>query len=223
METLEKIMAQDGIDVFATSDLTGHVPARFEKTPYGITIGVRLSDAVMDAVKDGPTKNYFHHYRTANTFLDLCALKCVIYLQRQGYSAVAIPASQTTNSAAIAGDFSHKTAASLAGIGFMGKSGLFITTHFGPRVRFATVLTNRVFAGKGLQPALCGDCTVCVNACPSGAIVGNPWTEKTCRDDIVDAALCSTFMKKKYTMIGRGAVCGICAAVCPFGKSKKSY
>ena len=227
VEGLRQWMYQEGIDVFGTSDATGHVPSRFAEVPYAISIGVRLSDAVMHEVRSGPTKNYFHHYRTANAFLDACALKCVVYLQRQGYDAVAIPASQTTNSMAIAGDFQHKTAANLAGIGFMGKSGLFITEDYGPRVRLATVLTNLKLAGNGIQPPKCGDCRLCVQACPSGAIVGNVWSEDCLRDDMVDAALCSRYMKDHYRMIGRGSVCGICVAVCPYGAkrnvSKKSY
>ncbi|MDD5017380.1 MAG: 4Fe-4S double cluster binding domain-containing protein [Eubacteriales bacterium] len=223
MNTLRKMMVREGIDVFGTSDVTGYVPDQFASTPYAVTLGVRLSDAVMQDVVHGPTKIYFHHYRTANAFLDMCALKCVIYLGRHGYNAVAIPASQTTNSAATAGDFSHKTAANLSGLGFIGKSGLFVTEQYGPRVRFATVLTDHKLHGKGIQTSRCGDCTLCMRACPCGAIIGSHWTQNSARDDIVDAALCREHMKEKYAMIGRGAVCGICAAVCPYGKSRNSY
>jgi len=217
-DELEKLIRQEGADIFGTSNVSGCVPERFSGLPYAVTIGVRLLDNVMDEVRGGPTKLYFHHYRTANAFLDVCALKCALYLQRSGYNAVTIPASQTTSSAGIAGDFPHKTAANLAGLGFMGKSGLFVSTDYGPRVRLATVLTNCPLPeGQMMQPR-CGSCRICVTACPSGAIVGNAWRLGCSRDDIVDAALCSRYMKDKYGMIGRGSVCGICAAVCPFGR-----
>ena len=221
---LMQMMADAGIDIFGTADISRHVPARFAALPFAITIGVRLSNAVMEPVCKGPTKLYFHHYRTANAFLDRCAFQCVVQLQRWGYDAAAIPASQTTHSAAIAGDFPHKTAANLAGLGFIGKSGLFISERFGPRVRLATVLTNaQLPAGTPIAPR-CGECNACVAACPCGAIVGHGWTENLSRDDLVDAALCSRYMKDKYADIGRGAVCGICVAVCPFGAdSKKTY
>ncbi len=215
-QTLEDLMYQEGIDVFGTSDVSSYVPEVFSKTPYAVTIGAVLSRAVIKAVKKGPTKNYFHHYRTANAFLDMCAFKCVVYLQRNGYEAVAIPASQTTNSAGIAADFSHKIAANLAGLGFVGKSGLFITDKFGPGVRFATVLTNLKLEGNAIGEPKCGDCNLCVAACPCGAIVGNMWKKGIARDDIVDASLCNRFMKDKFKMIGRGSVCGICIAVCPY-------
>jgi epoxyqueuosine reductase QueG len=217
IETLQNIMDDMGIDLFGTSDVSAHVGGAFTKTPYAITLGVRLSDAVIDAVRGGPTKNYFHHYRTANAFLDHCALRCVIQMQRCGYAAVAIPASQTTHTAAIAADFPHKTAAHLAGLGFIGKNGLFISYPFGPRVRLATVMTDYPLSGTGPAASQCGACRICVNACPCGAIVGNEWRLGIPRDDLVDAALCSRYMKDKFSLIGRGSVCGICISACPFG------
>lgn len=216
-DELERLIRQEGADIFGTSNVSRCIQERFANLPYAVTMGVRLLDTVMKEVKVGPTKLYFHHYRTVNALLDMCALKCALHLQRNGYSAVAIPASQTTSTAGIAADFPHKTAANLAGLGFMGKSGLFISTDYGPCVRLATVLTNCPLPeGQMLQPQ-CGSCRACVEACPSGAIVGNAWRLGCSRDDIVDAALCSRFMKDKFGMIGRGSVCGICAAVCPVG------
>lgn len=215
--TLETIARREGADVFGTSDVSACVPERFLRLPFAVTIGVRLLDAVMDEVKDGPTKLYFHHYRTANAFLDMCALKCALALQRGGYHAAAIPASQTTSTARIAADFPHKTAANLAGLGFIGKNGLFISVEFGARVRLATVLTDCPLPSAQMMEPQCGGCNACVSACPCGAIIGNSWRVDGIRDDLVDAALCSRYMKDKYGMIGRGAVCGICAAVCPAG------
>jgi len=227
LDALQKKMDDMGIDVFGTSGVTDCVSSAFSKTPYAITLGVRLSDAVIDNIYGGPTKNYFHHYRTVNAHLDRCALRCVIELQRSGHNAVAIPASQTTRSAAIAGDFPHKTAAHRAGLGFIGKNALFVSYSFGPRVRLATVLTDYVLAGNTIAASQCGECRACVSACPCGAITGRLWTPESSRDDLVDAALCSRYMKDKYRMIGRGSVCGICVAVCPAGQNtqnvEKSY
>lgn len=218
VKQLSQLAKGMGADVFGTSDVSKHVPERFSSTPYAITIGLHLSETVMDEVKSGPTKLYFHHYRTANAYLDRCALECVMWLQRHGYDALAIPASQTTSTQGIAGDFPHKTAASLAGLGYVGKSALFITREFGPRVRFATVLTSLELPAQPMLTSECGDCELCVRACPCGAITGKSFAPGVCRDDLVDAALCSRFMKNRWGMIGRGAVCGICAAVCPKGR-----
>jgi len=222
LERIEKLMNRMGIDVFGVSDCRSAVPTRLAHVPFAITLGIRLSDAVIEGISGGPTKMYFHHYRSVNAMLDACALRCVIELQRHGHSALAIPASQTTGTAGISGDFQHKTAANFAGLGFMGKSGLFIHKSFGPRVRYATVMTDMPLEGDGPMPSQCGDCSACVSACPCGAIVGSEWSPGAKRDDIVDAALCSRNMKDKYQMIGRGSVCGICIAVCPRAKMRKT-
>jgi len=218
---IERAMREHGIDVFGESDCSDVVSSEFAATPYAITLGVRLSDAVIDKIEQGPTKMYFAHYRSVNAMLDAAALRCVVMLQREGFEAMAVPASQTTNSTAIAGDFSHKTGASLAGLGFVGKGGFFVTSEFGPRVRFATVLTDMVLSSKPIKESGCGKCRACVSACPCGAIVGNEWKPGMSRDDIVDAALCSHYMKEKFQQIGRGSVCGICVAVCPLYKKSR--
>ncbi len=214
---LETLVRSEGADVFGTAHVASCLPNRFAAMPFAVTIGIRLLNAVMDEVAEGPTKLYFHHYRSANAFLDMCALKCALLLERSGYQAVAVPASQTTSTSGIAGDFPHKTAANLAGLGFIGKNGLFVSKDFGPRVRLATVLTDCPLPDAQMMTPQCGDCRACVDACPCGALTGQSWTRQSSRDDIVDAALCSRFMKDKYSMIGRGSVCGICAAVCPWG------
>ncbi len=218
IDNIAKEMREIGIDVFGTSDCTGLVSDEFADTPYAITLGVRLSDAVIDKVTGGPTKMYFAHYRAVNTMLDAAALRCVVMLQRGGHNALAVPASQTTDSAAMRGDFSHKTAANKAGLGFIGKSGLFVTNGFGVRVRFATVLCDMELGSKEIGKSECGECKDCVSACPCGAIVGNEWKPGMDRSEIVDAALCARYMKDAYQQVGRGSVCGICVAVCPMCK-----
>ena len=105
----------------------------------------------------------------------------------------------------------------LSGLGFVGKNGLLIT-EFGSAVRFATVLTDMpLVPQRDIRPCLCGDCTICRDACPAGAITGEIYVPGADRSTIFDAKKCSEHMKT-YKNIGRGAVCGICISVCPFNK-----
>lgn len=185
---------------------------------YGISVVLRLSDAVLDEVEDGPTFSYFHHYRTVNAFLDSILLKTGLLLQTAGYRYFPIPASQSipASKTPYSGLFSHKAGARLAGLGAIGKSALFLSNRFGARVRLGTVFTDMVLPlPEKIEENFCGSCNLCVKRCPAQAITGAHYREGMAREELLDAAACSTHMKTQYQHIGRGAVCGICMSVCP--------
>lgn len=188
---------------------------------YAISYTIPLSNAVVDEIDSEPTHTYFHHYRTINALIDNNSLKVGIMLQKMNYKYVAIPSSQSING--LQGKFSSKYAALKSGNGYIGKSGLFISTKNGPRVRLGTILTNydKFDVSKETIECQCGDCMLCTLSCPAMAITGNLWKAGQARENIVDALACSQHMKKAYQRIGRGSVCGICMAVCPKGKMNK--
>lgn len=217
---LEDKLKDWGATFAGFSDVRDKVPAPLSKYPSAITIGVRLSDAIIDDITDKPTFTYFHHYRTVNTLIDQVTLRGMLYLQDWGFKAYAVPASQTVNDAEDihSGMFPHKTAAVLAGLGWIGKSGLFVSREYGPRVRLGTILTDLPPPqANQVQEQACGQCALCVESCPAMALTGNCWEEGCGRDHIVDVKACSGHMITKFKHIGRGAVCGICMRVCPFG------
>ena len=184
---------------------------------YAISFTIPLSNAIIDQIDEKPTHTYFHHYRTVNALIDRLALKCGLLLERNGYKYVPVPASQSVNG--MQGIYSHKMAAVASGLGSIGKSDLFISKTHGPRVRLGTILTDCPFEIEPIvYEDLCGDCELCKNSCPALAIYGHKWSPDTKCEDIIDAKACSDHMKRAYQSIGRGAVCGICMAVCPHGK-----
>lgn len=185
--------------------------------PYAISYTIPLSGAIVDGIDTAPTHTYFHHYRSVNALIDHLSLRCGLMLAESGYLYAPIPASQSVNG--MQGIYSHKKAAVSAGLGTIGKSGLFISTKNGPRVRLGTVLTNCEFdVNTKIYECQCGECTLCRDMCPAMAIKGNRWTPDCERADIIDAKACSDYMKRAFQHIGRGSVCGICMRVCPKGK-----
>ncbi|MBO5713475.1 MAG: epoxyqueuosine reductase [Clostridia bacterium] len=193
-----------------------------QNLPYAVTVMLKLPDAVLQSINGKPTISYFHAYRTANAMLDEIAFKVCAYVENLGYLAMPIGASQSTadDKSSYRGLFSHKIGARLSGLGFIGKSGLFISKKYGSKVRLVTVLTNMPL--KAENPIIengCGSCENCVKACPSGAISGIVYTEGMQREDFFSAEKCSKHMKT-YNDIGRGSVCGICISVCPYNKLK---
>ncbi len=184
-----------------------------------ISIAVPLSNAVIDEITDKPTHTYFNHYRTVNAYIDNILLQIGLLLQSNGYRYIQIPASQTVNKDGwnYVGRYSHKKAAVLSGLGSVGRSALFLHRKWGPRVRLGTIFCDFPFEScdNSDQLDLCLGCDRCKKACPSGAILGEDFDVSKTREQLVLPELCSTHMKKAFKDIGRGAVCGVCMAICP--------
>ena len=187
----------------------------FSHLPHAVSICVKLSDAVLRGIENAPTYSYFQHYRTANALLDTIAFRVSRQLEKAGFSAFPVAASQSQGKFnPYGGVYAHKTAAVCSGLGFVGKSGLFLHPNWGSKVRLATVLTDAPFTAE--KPQIengCGDCRLCADACPAGAIYGElPHADGTRN---LDPEKCSYYMKTHFQDIGRGSVCGICVKVCP--------
>lgn len=205
-EIIKKIFENEGIDQ------VGFAKVEYE-LPFAISIVVPLSKYVLSKITDKPTFEYFHHYRTVNAYIDRVLLRCGLEIGKMGYNYICVGASQSTGG--YVSHFPHKTAARLAGLGYIGKSCLFISEKYGPAVRLGTILTDMPFeVGQPLEKD-CGQCNICREKCPAFAIRGVNYTDGISREEMYDAKACSEYMKNKFQQIGRGAVCGICIKNCP--------
>lgn len=185
---------------------------------FAVSFAVKLSEAVFKTIIDAPSFAYFQHYRSANALLDKIAFCLSGKLEEHGFLALPVAASQSLGkNNPYNGLVSHKTCAVLSGLGFVGKSGLFLSEKYGSKVRLATVLTDMPLSNE--HPIIengCGNCEICKKACPAGAIFGE--LPKTNGERNFDAEKCSKYMKERFQDIGRGSVCGICIRVCPKNK-----
>ncbi len=210
------------------ADLVGF--SKLEKSPisgqpnltFAVTVAVKLPDSVLKTIDSRPSQEYFHEYRSANALLDRITFLGCRFIENLGYNAFPIAASQSTSDdkSSYRGIFSHKTGAVLSGLGFIGKSGLFVSAKYGSKVRLATILTDlELKVELPLVRNGCGNCDKCVIACPAGAISGKTYQIGMQREEFFSAEKCSNNMKK-YKDVGRGAVCGICIKVCPYNGLK---
>jgi epoxyqueuosine reductase len=117
--------------------------------------------------------------------------------------------------------FSHKTAATCAGLGWIGKNGLIINETYGPRLSWASVLTDApLYADAPRTVSLCGDCDLCVKYCPSGAISGRHWVINKPFAKFVSYEKCRA-LKGKRPRFDEKPNCGLCVTICPYARLNK--
>jgi epoxyqueuosine reductase QueG len=161
-----------------------------------IILGKRLLDDSQDI-----------YYRASDDYtasvemmlLDIASAKIVDCLKEGGYGA----AEYTS--------FYLKAWAALAGLGWIGRSRMFVSRAHGPRLRLNGILTD---ADIGELHAVipddsCGGCTECMKACPAGAISGEEVDRKKCG---------SCPLNHRKISESALAYCTACTASCPVGK-----
>ena len=121
--------------------------------------------------------------------------------------------------------YSHKMAATRAGLGWIGKTDLLVTEKFGPRIRLASILLHAKICdvGEPIEAGKCGDCDVCVKKCPAQAANGKQWNVKVNRDEFYNAFKCREKCRElsMKNMNEKISLCGICVSVCPKGMKVK--
>ncbi len=174
---------------------------------YAISIGVRLSDPVLEEINDAPTKIYYHHYRQANIALDHIAFRVSAFIQAKGYKALPVPASQIMDWKREKGHLSHKNIGRLAGLGFIGRNNLLVNPEFGARFRLVTILTEARLERDAPLQTNCGSCRACIAVCPVGAIKE--------RQEDFDHIKCYERLKefRDRGIVGQ-FICGICVKAC---------
>jgi epoxyqueuosine reductase len=183
-----------------------------------LMVGYRAS-ALADMVTE-PTVAYFTDYRRLNDTLNAAAAALCEHLLQHGCRAEHVDATledyEQVADWGQAGVFAHKTAATRAGLGWIGKTALFVSPVWGPKIRLATVFTDlELPAGVPVDTGRCGRCTVCVDACPAHAGRDVRWIAGMARDELYDEKACEAYTDRFPEL---GGVCGICVAVCPFGR-----
>ena len=109
----------------------------------------------------------------------------------------------------------EKPIAQRAGVGWYGKNGIIISERFGSWVVLGEIITElELDTDESLQRD-CGDCTICIDLCPTKAIV-SPY--------IIDRSKCLQFISERVMKVplafrekweDRLYGCTTCQAVCP--------
>jgi epoxyqueuosine reductase len=111
-----------------------------------------------------------------------------------------------------------REAAARSGVGFYGKNTLLITRRHGSWVVLGTLVTDAELEATPPLDTDCGECRLCIDACPTDAIA---------EAGVLDATKCLSYWTQSSTSIpipfrqGIGAQvygCDICQDVCPWNR-----
>lgn len=219
-EPLRRLLLAEGADLTGFGDISALAPGQWNSC---VSLAVRLPVSTICGISDGPTLDYFEQYHGLNAKLDHLAELAATYLTERGFRVLAQTTMVVVESAGYRTPFPHKTCATRAGLGWIGKSALLVTPEFGPAVRLSSVLTDGVFdqPGQPVNASRCGSCTRCRDHCPGGAIHGALWDVSARRESLVDVEACRKAARAlAWAWLGREiTLCGKCIEVCPYTQS----
>ena len=203
---------------YAEEFIENTYPIDIAHYPYAISIGMRINDDITNTINiPGAEEAYLKEYLEVNNKLDDIAQEIVSLIIKEGYDAKSIPASDISSKDKLAGELSHKLIANLAGLGWIGKSCLLITPEYGPRLRWASILTNLpVPYCKNMLKSRCGNCSLCVENCPVSAFKNRKFIKNEPRELRYDAYKCNNHMDELEHK-NRPRLCGVCVKICPWG------
>lgn len=188
--------------------------------PIVISVAVKYPKDVIRGIAELPTQEYKNWYDSLNKQLDLIVTLGAEALTNAGYEAIAQTREYVGNvEEKLQSALPHKTVATRAGLGWIGKCALLVTEDYGSMIRFSSILTNApLTTAAPINKSKCGNCTICTNACPAGAVSGKEWNVKLYRDDFFDPIKCRD-MARERSKRGFGkevTLCGKCIEVCPY-------
>jgi epoxyqueuosine reductase len=216
---IKEQLLDKGASLVGFADLS-EIPAdKRNNMLYGISIAVALTPSIVRGIKDGPTKEYLEEYKRVNEKLDNLVKYAGFLINESGYEAVIKTATieVSAEDLVLGTVLPHKTVATRAGLGWIGKCALLVTEEFGSAVRLSSVLTNAPLkAGNPINESQCGSCNICTTECPASAPSGENWVVGKPRDTFFNAYACRKAALERATSAGfHATICGKCIEVCP--------
>jgi epoxyqueuosine reductase QueG len=219
-EVIKKQLLGLGADMVGFGDLSMLPEEDRKNMPFGISVAIAYLPQDLKGIEEGPTEDYYRAYMRIDDKIDSIITEGADYLKSIGYEAIA----QTIEEVAKVETkydsiLPHKTVATRAGMGWIGKNALLVTRNYGSAIRISTILTNApLTADIPIDESNCKDCRKCMEECPGEAVKGMNWSVKTGREELFDPVRCRAKARElSWSRLGREiTLCGKCILVCPF-------
>lgn len=215
---LKRILYGQGADLVGIGDMSEVENCHFKT---GVSVAVSLPKHVIIDLQEAPTREYYDLYHLLNKKLNEIVMAGEEFLHKAGFDAYAQTTDRIRTDPDKTTQLPHKTAATKAGLGWIGKNCLLVTPQYGSAVRISSLLTNAPLeCGEAIRQSRCGACSLCVTKCPAQALKGTLWNTDIQRKEIVDIEKCRK--KQREIMVEETGIetdlCGKCFAVCAYTK-----
>lgn len=212
-EELKGLLESAGAALAGCGDLRGQAYS------VGVAVALPIPDQIIRQLLEGPTKEYYETYHAMNRKLNEIVLAGEAFLREKGFQAWAQTTDRVSQDEEWRTPLPHKTVATRAGLGWIGKSCILVTEQYGSAIRLSSLLTDAPLpCARPVTVSRCGDCRVCVDSCPAQALKGTLWRAGMERKELFDREAC--YRKQVEIMRRRTGIeadlCGKCFAVCPY-------
>lgn len=218
-EVLKDTVLARGAVAVGIADLTKFLVGSRKGGLIAIAFGVRYPTPEVEQLPDDVALQVSVHRLVATTQEIYSTIEGFVSNQNQYARCCRYDALERVFGALTIGPLSQKSIAVLAGLGWIGKSSLLCTLAHGPRVRLGTLFTDsHLKTDTPFVVSHCGECRICQDACPIGAVTGEKVSYNGLTGFQIDSEKCRTHVSRNEQLLGRKEFCGLCLKACPFGK-----
>lgn len=185
----------------------------FSNLNYGIALVLKLPKEAIEALLNDEFKKYWKIFHKQIDKLTEIALNTEKLIKDNGYDAFALTMQRNEcDMEKLLSKLPYKTLATSSGLGWVGRSALFVCEEYGSAVALSGILTDMPLKiAEPITDSYCDDCEECQKACPVDAINPTKWNARLNRNDIIDIDVCSQYV---IDLFKAGLGCSKCLCNC---------
>lgn len=187
--------------------------SEFPSLDYGVALVLKLPRQAIQLLLDDDFMRYWKIFHNQIDILTDIALKSESLIKDNGYDAFALTMQRNEcDMEKLLSKLPYKTLATTSGLGWVGRSALFVCEEYGSAVALSGILTDMPLdVGQPITDSYCDDCEECQKACPVDAINPKKWNSRLNRSDIIDIEACSEYVIDQFKS---GLGCSKCLSNC---------
>lgn len=212
MNNIKDYLISLGASKVGFADVNG-LASEFVDLPNAISIVLKIPKETIQLVKDESYEEYWASFHKQIDKLTEISLKGEEHIKNLGYNAFGLTMTRNEcDMKKLLSILPYKTMATKSGLGWIGRSALFVTPEYGSAVALGGILTDMPLDfGTPITDSECDECTNCQEACPVDAINPQKWNDRLSRKDIIDIETCSEYIIDQYKA---GLGCTKCMSEC---------